>query len=190
MGSLRALEAKANGYTTRRKGGGCGRGDLEKGWVKRQGTEVEKSERRGGVRLVPPPDKRVRTLPRPTATTTATVERSRALTAEAARELDVCGRGEGGEVSSRRTKGRRDDDEEGRRTLGLDRDALGVDGGQVGVLEERDEVGLGGLLQRTDRRRLEAQVRLEVLGDLADEALEAADGDDEQVSEVLVGQGS
>lgn len=164
MGSLRALEAKANGYTTRRRGGGCGRGDLEKGWVKRQGTEVEKSERRGGVRLLPPPDKRVRTLHRPTATTTATVERSRALTAEAARELDVCGRGQEGEVSSRRTKGR-DEARRERRTLGLDRDALGVDGGQVGVLEERDEVGLGSLLEGHDGGRLEPQVGLEVLGD-------------------------
>jgi hypothetical protein len=35
-------------------------------------------------------------------------------------------------------------------------------GGQVGVLEERDEVGLGGLLEGTDRRRLEAEVGLEV----------------------------
>ena len=49
-----------------------------------------------------------------------------------------------------------------------------MDGGKVGVLEERDEVGLGGLLERHDGRRLEAQVRLEVLSDLANEALEAA----------------
>ena len=55
--------------------------------------------------------------------------------------------------------------------LGHDRDALGVDRGQVGVLEEADEVGLGGLLERQDGRRLEAQVGLEVLGDLADQAL-------------------
>ena len=59
-------------------------------------------------------------------------------------------------------------------TLGLDGDTLGVDGSQVGVLEERDEVGLGGLLEGTDRRRLEAEVGLEVLGDLTDETLEAA----------------
>jgi hypothetical protein len=58
-------------------------------------------------------------------------------------------------------------------TLGLDRDALGVDGREVGVLEERDEVRLGSLLERHDGRRLEAEVRLEVLRDLADEALEA-----------------
>ena len=56
--------------------------------------------------------------------------------------------------------------------LGHDGDALGVDGAQVGVLEEPDEVRLGRLLQREDGVRLEAQVRLEVLRDLAHEALE------------------
>eukprot|EP01043_Picozoa_sp_COSAG02_P000006 COSAG02_NODE_1_length_108762_cov_456.708287_6_plen_143_part_00 len=53
-----------------------------------------------------------------------------------------------------------------------DGDALGVDGAEVGVLEEADQVGLAGLLERQDGRRLEAEVGLEVLGDLADEALE------------------
>jgi hypothetical protein len=56
--------------------------------------------------------------------------------------------------------------------LGEDGDALGVDGAQVGVLEETHEVRLRGLLQRHDRRGLEAQVRLEVLRNLADKALE------------------
>ncbi|CAH0379471.1 unnamed protein product, partial [Pelagomonas calceolata] len=68
-----------------------------------------------------------------------------ALAADAARELDV---------------------------LGHDRDALRVDRAQVRVLEEAHEVGLGGLLEREDGRRLEAEVRLEVLRDLAHEALE------------------
>ena len=63
--------------------------------------------------------------------------------------------------------------------LGLDRDALGVDGGQVGVLEERDEVSLGRLLQGADGRRLEAEVGLEVLGDLAHETLEGELADQE-----------
>jgi hypothetical protein len=63
--------------------------------------------------------------------------------------------------------------------LGLDGDALGVDGSQVGVLEERDEVGLGGLLEGHDGRRLEAEVRLEVLGDLTDEPLERQLADEE-----------
>lgn len=51
-------------------------------------------------------------------------------------------------------------------TYGLNGDTLGVDGAQVGVLKEGDEVGLDRLLQRTDGRRLEAEVGLEVLGDL------------------------
>ena len=51
-------------------------------------------------------------------------------------------------------------------TYRLDGDTLGVDGAQVGVLEERDEVRLDRLLQGTDGGRLEAQVGLEVLGDL------------------------
>jgi len=56
--------------------------------------------------------------------------------------------------------------------LGLNGDTLGVDGAQVGVLKEGDEVGLNGLLQSTDGRGLEAEVRLEVLGDFTDQALE------------------
>lgn len=51
-------------------------------------------------------------------------------------------------------------------TYRLDGDTLGVDGAQVGVLKEGDEVRLDGLLQGTDGGRLEAQVGLEVLGDL------------------------
>jgi histone H3 len=78
--------------------------------------------------------------------------RLRALAAEAAGELEV---------------------------LGLDGDTLGVDGGEVGVLEERDEVGLGRLLEGEDGRRLEAEVGLEVLGDLTDEALEGELADEE-----------
>ena len=60
-----------------------------------------------------------------------------------------------------------------------------MDGGQVGVLEEPDEVGLGGLLEGQDGRRLEAQVGLEVLGDLADQALEGQLADQE-VGRLLV----
>lgn len=41
-----------------------------------------------------------------------------------------------------------------------------MDGAQVGVLEEGDEVRLDGLLQGTDGGGLEAEVGLEVLGDL------------------------
>ena len=63
--------------------------------------------------------------------------------------------------------------------LGHDGDALGVDGAQVGVLEEANQVGLRGLLKRDDRRRLEAEVGLEVLRNLADEALERQLADQE-----------
>lgn len=44
--------------------------------------------------------------------------------------------------------------------FGLDRHALRVDRSEVGVLEERDEVRLGRLLQRHDGGGLEAQVGL------------------------------
>ena len=69
--------------------------------------------------------------------------------------------------------------------LGHDGHALGVDGSQVGVLEQADQVGLSGLLQRQHGGRLEAQVGLEVLGDLADQALEGQ-LPDEQLSALLV----
>ena len=36
--------------------------------------------------------------------------------------------------------------------LGLDGDTLGVDGAEVGIFEQRDEVGLNGLLESTDGR--------------------------------------
>ena len=39
--------------------------------------------------------------------------------------------------------------------LGHDGDPLGVDGAEVGVLEEADQVGLAGLLQGSDSCRLE-----------------------------------
>lgn len=51
-------------------------------------------------------------------------------------------------------------------TYGLDGDTLSVDGAQVGVLKEGDEVGFDRLLKGADGRGLEAEVGLEVLGDL------------------------
>ena len=48
--------------------------------------------------------------------------------------------------------------------LGHDGDPLGVDGAQVGVLEESDEVSLAGLLESHNSAGLEPQVGLEVLG--------------------------
>ena len=56
--------------------------------------------------------------------------------------------------------------------LGHDGDTLGVDGAQVGVLEQTDQVGLAGLLESHDGGALEPQVGLEVLGDLPDQTLE------------------
>jgi histone H3 len=52
--------------------------------------------------------------------------------------------------------------------LGLDGDTLGVDGAQVGVLEEGDEVRLDRLLEGADGGRLEAEIALEVLSDFTD----------------------
>merc|ERR1719274_471617 len=53
-----------------------------------------------------------------------------------------------------------------------DRDALAVDRAEVGVLEEADEVRLRRLLEGEHSLRLEAEVGLELGGDLTDEALE------------------
>eukprot|EP00216_Chloropicon_sp_CCMP2111_P002389 CAMPEP_0198246424 /NCGR_PEP_ID=MMETSP1446-20131203/45967_1 /TAXON_ID=1461542 ORGANISM="Unidentified sp, Strain CCMP2111" /NCGR_SAMPLE_ID=MMETSP1446 /ASSEMBLY_ACC=CAM_ASM_001112 /LENGTH=317 /DNA_ID=CAMNT_0043930745 /DNA_START=1232 /DNA_END=2182 /DNA_ORIENTATION=+ len=66
-----------------------------------------------------------------------------------------------------------------------DGDPLGVDGAQVGVLEESDEVGLGRLLEREHGGALEPQVALEVLGDFPHEALEG-ELPDEQLGALLV----
>ena len=56
----------------------------------------------------------------------------------------------------------------------LDHDGhtLGVDGAEVRVLKEANEVSLGRLLEGEDSRGLEAKVGLEVLDDLTDETLE------------------
>ncbi len=69
--------------------------------------------------------------------------------------------------------------------LGHDGHPLGVDGAQVGVLEQTYQVSLAGLLQSHDGRALEAQVGLEVLGDLTDQPLEGELAD-EQLCALLV----
>ncbi|KAF4523131.1 hypothetical protein B566_EDAN003146, partial [Ephemera danica] len=66
-----------------------------------------------------------------------------------------------------------------------DGDTLGVDGAQVGVLEETDEVGLAGFLQGHDGGALETQVSLEVLCDFTNQALEGQLAD-QQLSALLV----
>ena len=63
--------------------------------------------------------------------------------------------------------------------LGHDGDPLGVDGAQVGVLKESDEVSLAGLLESHDGRALEPQVSLEVLGNLPHQTLEGELADEE-----------
>jgi hypothetical protein len=57
--------------------------------------------------------------------------------------------------------------------------AFGVDGAEVGVLEETDEVGLRSLLEGHDGGGLEPQVGLEVLSNLTDQALEGELSDEE-----------
>ena len=63
--------------------------------------------------------------------------------------------------------------------LGLDGDTLGVDGAENGVLKERDEEGLNGLLKSADGRGLETEVGLEILGDFTNQALEGKFADQE-----------
>ena len=53
-----------------------------------------------------------------------------------------------------------------------DGDPLGMDGAEVGVLEETNQVGLASLLKSHHSRALEPQVSLEVLSNLANKALE------------------
>ena len=63
--------------------------------------------------------------------------------------------------------------------LRLDGDTLGMDGAEVGVFEEGDEVSLDGLLESTDGRGLESQVGLEILSDFTNKALEGELSDEE-----------
>ena len=54
-----------------------------------------------------------------------------------------------------------------------------MDGAQVGIFEETNEVSLGSFLEGHDGRRLESEVSLEVLGDFSDESLEGELSDEE-----------
>jgi hypothetical protein len=60
-----------------------------------------------------------------------------------------------------------------------------VDGAQVGVLEKGDEVRLDGLLKGANGRGLEAEIALEVLGNLTDQTLEGELAD-QKLSGLLV----
>ena len=63
--------------------------------------------------------------------------------------------------------------------LGHDGDTLGVDGAEVGVLEETDHVGLSSLLESEDGGGLETEVVLVLRSDLTDKSLEGELADEE-----------
>jgi hypothetical protein len=63
--------------------------------------------------------------------------------------------------------------------LGHDGDSLGVDGGEVGVFEETNEVGLSCLLEGENGGGLESEVVLELRSNLSDESLEGELSDEE-----------
>ena len=50
-------------------------------------------------------------------------------------------------------------------------DPFGMNSAQIGVLEERDQIGFARLLQRANGSRLKAQIRFEVLGYFTNEPL-------------------
>ena len=68
---------------------------------------------------------------------------------------------------------------------GHDGDTLGVDGAEVGILKEGDEVSLRSLLEGKESRSLETELGLEVLSDLTDETLEGH-ATDEELSALLI----
>jgi histone H3 len=69
--------------------------------------------------------------------------------------------------------------------LGHDGNTLGMDGAQVGVLEESNKVSLSSLLKSKDGRTLESKVSLEVLGDFTDKSLEG-ELSDQKIGGLLV----
>ena len=69
--------------------------------------------------------------------------------------------------------------------FGHDGDTLGVDGAQVGVFEETNEVSLGSFLKSHHGRGLEAKVSLEILNDFTNQTLEGELAD-EELSALLV----
>ena len=69
--------------------------------------------------------------------------------------------------------------------LGHDGNTLGMDGAEIGVLKQTNQVCFSSLLEGQDSRGLEAEVRLEILGHLTDQALKGSLAN-EQVSRLLV----
>jgi histone H3 len=66
-----------------------------------------------------------------------------------------------------------------------DGDTLGVDGAQVGVLEQADHVSFSSFLEGQDSAALESQIALVFLSDVSDESLEW-ELSDQQLSGLLV----
>jgi len=64
-------------------------------------------------------------------------------------------------------------------------DTLGVDGAQVSVLKEADQVGLTGFLEGSDGSALEPEISFEVLSNFSDQPLEGQFAD-EKLSGFLV----
>jgi hypothetical protein len=60
-----------------------------------------------------------------------------------------------------------------------------MDGGQVGVFKESNEVSLTGFLECSNGGRLESQICLEILGNLTNETLER-ELSDQKLSRLLV----
>ena len=56
--------------------------------------------------------------------------------------------------------------------FGHDGDTLGMDGAEVSVLKQTNQISLAGLLECHDGRALESQIGLEILSDLTDQTLE------------------
>jgi hypothetical protein len=69
--------------------------------------------------------------------------------------------------------------------LGHDGDSFCVDGTQIGILEETDEISFAGLLKGHDSRPLESEVSLEILSNLTHKTLEWQLAD-EELSALLV----
>lgn len=69
--------------------------------------------------------------------------------------------------------------------FGHNGDTFGVNGAQVGVFKEADQVGFAGFLQSHHGAALEAEISLEILGDFSNQALEGQLAD-EQLSALLV----
>ena len=62
---------------------------------------------------------------------------------------------------------------------GHDGDSLGVDGAQVGVFEEGDEVSFSGFLEGQDSGGLEPEFLFPFVGDFSDHSLEGEFSDEE-----------